>query len=171
MVTRRRASGSVGRPARRFSPALPGSAGADATSASSEPCSASHFAAVFGPTPLMPGMLSEVSPIRARYSTICAGATPNFSFTAAASSVRFFMVSSSATPWPTSCAMSLSPVTISTGMPARRAWRVSVPMTSSASSPGSCSSGRPIASTHSLTCGNCAERSSGVASRVALYSA
>ncbi len=35
------------------------------------------FAAVFGPMPGTPGMLSTVSPIRARMSTTCSGVTPS----------------------------------------------------------------------------------------------
>ena len=83
---------------------------------------------------------------------------------------RFFMVSSSAMCSVTSCAMSLSPVTISTSMPSRSPCCASVPITSSASTSGTTSSGRPCASIISRIAGYCAKRSSGVSLRLALYS-
>ena len=71
----------------------------------------------------------------------------------------------------TSCAMSLSPVEISTVCPARAARQASVPMTSSASTPAMRSSGRPCAAMISSSGSICARRSSGMAGRCALYSA
>ncbi len=65
-VTSSRESGRCTSAARRFSPALPFMAGAAAITPSSEPYSASHFTAVFGPQPFTPGTLSLVSPTRAR---------------------------------------------------------------------------------------------------------
>ena len=66
MVASLRDSASVSSPARRFSPTLPPISAACATSSSSVGHVASHFAAVLGPTLSMPGMLSELSPTRAR---------------------------------------------------------------------------------------------------------
>jgi hypothetical protein len=71
----------------------------------------------------------------------------------------------------TSCAMSLSPVEISTRCPASAARRASVPMTSSASTPGTRSSGSPCAAMISSSGATCERRSSGIAGRCALYSA
>jgi hypothetical protein len=66
MVASLRASSSVVSPARRFSPTLPLTLAASATSASSVAYCPSHLAAVLGPTLSMPGMLSELSPTKAR---------------------------------------------------------------------------------------------------------
>ncbi len=62
MVASLRDSSSVVRPARRFSPTLPLMSLTCSMSPSSVPYWFSHFAAVFGPTFSMPGMLSELSP-------------------------------------------------------------------------------------------------------------
>ena len=96
--------------------------------------------------------------------------TPNFSITPAGSMRTFFIVSSRCTQSFTSCAMSLSLVTISTSRPAAQDCLVSVPMTSSASYRSTVSTGRPMARSISLTSGNCDSRSSGVSLRLALYS-
>ena len=65
-VTSLRPVGSQSRAWRRFSPTAPLIFGAAAITPSSEPYSAIHFAAVFGPTLATPGTLSTVSPISAR---------------------------------------------------------------------------------------------------------
>ncbi len=56
----------VSKLARRLSPTLPPTSPARSIKASSEPNSFSHFAAVFGPHFGTPGMLSELSPIKAK---------------------------------------------------------------------------------------------------------
>jgi hypothetical protein len=66
MVASLRERSSVGRLSRRLSPTLPEMSAACATMPSALPYSASHFAAVFGPTFGTPGMLSELSPTSAR---------------------------------------------------------------------------------------------------------
>ncbi|MOA19947.1 hypothetical protein D3C78_1403590 [compost metagenome] len=86
-------------------------------------------------------MLSTLSPIRARKSMMCSGPTPNFSCTPATSSTLPVMVLTRVT-WPsTSCAISLSPVEMITGRPFAALLRASVPITSSASTPSTHSSG------------------------------
>lgn len=66
---------------------------------------------------------------------MCSGPTPNFSFTPATSSTLPVMVLTSVI-WPsTSCAMSLSPVEMTTGRSAAALLRARVPITSSASTP------------------------------------
>ena len=172
-VTSSRPFGSQSSAARRFSPTLPLMASAWAMRASSVPYSFSHLAAVLGPTLSTPGTLSTVSPVRLRKSMIWSGFTPNFSRTPAASigtggtpsrvMVLTRMVSSS-----TSCARSLSPVEITVRMPARRACVASVPITSSASMPGTTSSGQPSACVSSWMGAIWATRSSGVEARLAL---
>ncbi len=154
--------------ARRFSPILPPIAAALAITFSSVPYSASHLAAVFGPHLSTPGMLSTLSPVRARKSAICSGLTPNFSTTPALSVTELLIVLTSRTCASTSWAKSLSPVEISTCMPAAAACRARVPMTSSASTPGTRSSGMPSASTTAIIGSTCALRSGGVGGRLAL---
>src|SRR6266571_2815698 len=61
-----RAFGSQSSALRRFSPTAPPISGACRTTSSSEPYSASHFAAVFGPTLSTPGTLSTESPTSVR---------------------------------------------------------------------------------------------------------
>ena len=78
-------------------------------------------------------MLSTLSPIRARKSMISSGPTPNFSFTPSTSRRLPVMVLTSVMCPSTSCAMSLSPVEITTGRPAAALLRARVPITSSAS--------------------------------------
>ena len=46
------------------------------------PFSCSRPTAVFGPTPFTPGMLSELSPVRALRSTTSSGGTPSRAITA-----------------------------------------------------------------------------------------
>ena len=65
--------------------------------------------------------------------------------------------------------MSLSPVEISTSNPAAAARTASVPITSSASTPDTRSSGSPSAVTASSKGCNCERRSSGIGVRCALY--
>ncbi len=108
---------------------------------STEPYSDTSFIAVFGPTPGAPGILSAVSPIRARISITCSGfATENSRLT---SSTPHFMDS-----FPlldgfnikivsvTSCAKSLSGVIMYVTNPFPDAFLDSVPIISSASKPG-----------------------------------
>ncbi len=102
---------------------------------------------------------------------ICSGQTSNFAFTPLRSSVVLLMVFTSVISALTSCAMSLSPVEISTGWPCAAARRASVPMTSSASTPEMRSIGRPSAVTASSSGSIWPRRSSGIGGRWALYSA
>ncbi len=156
---------------------MPLTASAFAITPSSVPYSASHFAAVFGPHLGTPGMLSMLSPISASMSTICPGRTPNFSITAWSLSMRLpvMVLTSSTIPFPdaggrTSCAKSLSPVEMVTSMPSAAPCNASVPITSSASTPGTRRIGRPSASTSFIIGSTCARRSSGIGGRLALYS-
>ena len=64
---------------RSLSPALPLTSSTRSTSAASEPNSATHLAAVFSPTPGMPGRLSLGSPRSAAKSGYWAGVSPYFS--------------------------------------------------------------------------------------------
>ena len=75
---------------------------------------------------------------------ICSGNTSNLFFTPARSSSVLLMVLISVICGDTSCAMSLSPVEISTLRFCFAAAQASVPMTSSASTPGSRRIGRPM---------------------------
>lgn len=75
------------------------------------------------------------------------GPTPNFSFTPSTSSVLPVMVLTSVMCPSTNCAMSLSPVEITTGRPPAALCRARVPITSSASTPSTQSSGSPSART------------------------
>ena len=100
---------------------------------------------------------------------ICSGHTPNLFFTPSRSRRESVMVFTSVMRSSTICAMSLSPVEISTSMSCAAACFASVPITSSASTPLMRSSGRPIASTQSSSGCNCERRSSGIGVRVALY--
>ena len=168
IVTSVRFSGRRSSAARRFSPILPPMRSAAAITASSVPCSPSHFAAVFGPHLSTPGTLSTVSPISASRSTIWSGRTPNFANTAASSSTLPVIVLTSVMPGRTSCAKSLSPVEIVTSMPAACACTASVPITSSASTPSTHRIGKPSASTMRIIGCTCARRSSGIGARVAL---
>ncbi len=128
--------------------------------------------AVFSPTPGTPGILSMESPIRARRSGICSGATPHFSFTAASSNTTRCPVRASSdstrTFGPTSWSMSLSAVTSTTSTGRSRARSTSVPRTSSASKPGTSRSGSRRASNSRLTYGIWLLRSSGIPGRVLL---
>ena len=65
--------------------------------------------------------------------------------------------------------MSLSPVEISTSKPAAAPCKARVPMTSSASTPGTRSSASPMADTVSYRGCTCERRSSGMGGRCALY--
>ncbi len=98
------------------------------------------------------------------------GGTPNFASTPAGAMRVFFMVSIRVTPGLDSCAMSLSPVEISTGRPCSCACRVRVAMTSSASTPSTIRSGRPIARMAWCSGAICTRSSSGMGGRWALYS-
>ena len=137
---------------------------------SSEPYSASHLAAVFGPHFSTPGTLSTVSPISASRSTIWPARTPNLSITAASASIRLpLMVLTRPTPGRTSWAKSLSPVEMVTARPSPAARSARVPITSSASTPCSRRIGMPSAPTISSIGSTCARSSSGIGGRFALY--
>ena len=172
-VTSSRPRGSQSRAARRFSPTLPLISSACCRMASSEPYSFSHLAAVLGPTLSTPGTLSTASPVSVRKSMICPGSTPNLSRTPAASITvggtpsRVIVLTSSVSS-STSCARSLSPVEMTVRMPAARARVASVPITSSASMPGTTSSGQPSAWVSSWMGAICATSASGVWLRLAL---
>ena len=77
----RRFSLTASRWSRRFCPALPLTSSARSTSSANEPNWLIHFAAVFSPTPGMPGRLSDGSPRRAAKSGYWAGVSPYFSST------------------------------------------------------------------------------------------
>ena len=64
--------------------------------------------------------------------------------------------------------MSLSPVEITTSQPAAPPCAASVPMTSSASTCGTTSTGQPISRTKSGKASACGRKSSGIGGRVAL---
>ena len=70
----------------------------------------------------------------------------------------------------TSCARSLSPVEITTLKPPFAAMQEIVPIASSASMPGTVSTGQPSSFTASTIGSICSARSDGIAVRVALYS-
>jgi hypothetical protein len=96
------------------------------------------------------------------------GGTPNLAVTPASSSTSSLMVFTQRTPGCTSWVRSLSPVEITTSQPASTAWRVRVPITSSASTPSSISRGQPSAFTASCRGSIWARRSSGMGGRWAL---
>ena len=102
---------------------------------------------------------------------ICSGQTSNLFFTPSRSSTVLLMVLISVICGDTSCAMSLSPVEISTLRFCLAAAQASVPMTSSASTPCSRRMGRPMPFTASNSGSICERRSSGIGGRCALYSA
>ena len=96
---------------------------------------------------------------------------PNLLRTPSTSRRVSFIVLISVTCAVTSCARSLSPVEISTGTSRALACAASVPITSSASTPGTHSSGSPIACTMPCSGSTCARNSSGIGGRWALYPA
>ena len=96
---------------------------------------------------------------------------PNFSTTPSLSNVVLYMVLTNVT-WPfTNCAISLSPVEITTGRSARVLLSAKVPITSSASTPSTHKKGKPMAFTHSCKGSICTRKSSGIDGLCALYSA
>ncbi len=101
------------------------------------------------------------------------GDTPNLAFTASTSSTSggLAMVLINVTSDVTSCARSLSPVEISTLWPLAAAMAASVPMASSASMPGTSSTGQPSRRTASWMGSICCASASGIGARWALYSA
>ena len=104
---------------------------------------------------------------------ICPGSTPNFSRTPAASisaggTPSRVMVLTSTVRSSTSWARSLSPVEMTVRMPRAAAWVASVPITSSASMPGTTSSGQPSARVSSWIGAICCTSASGVWARLAL---
>ena len=115
-------------------------------------------------------MLSAESPINARKSIISDGGTPYFASTSSGPRMVLFIVLISVIFGVTNCAISLSPVLISTGFPIFSAARARVPITSSASTPGTASNGSPIAFTMVCRGSICALRSSGIGGRCDLYS-
>ena len=162
--------GSQSSAARKFSPAAPLISPARATSASSEPYSSSHLAAVLGPTLVTPGTLSTASPTSVWKSIMSCGGTPNSLVTPATSRRLPFMVSMMVTCSFTSWLRSLSPLETMTCMPCAAACVASVAITSSASTSGTLSTGQPKRRTTSWMGSICARRSSGMGERLALYS-
>ena len=100
---------------------------------------------------------------------IRSGGTPNLATTPGMSSVSFVIVLMSVTCSLTSCARSLSPVETTTRWPRSTATLHSVPIASSASMPGTSSTGQPISRTTSWIGAICSRRSSGIGGRWALY--
>ncbi len=77
-----RLSTTLERLARNESPTLPRTTSTLSTRPCSDPYSTIHLAAVFSPTPGMPGRLSLGSPRSAAKSGYCSGVSPYFSTTA-----------------------------------------------------------------------------------------
>ena len=106
--------------------------------------SVSHFDAVLGPTFGTPGILSEESPTKAKYSIICSGPTPNFSLTfleSKVSSVMVFIINTFSSS--TNCIKSLSNDEIMTVcLPFSS--EANVAITSSASTPEISTTGAPM---------------------------
>ena len=98
------------------------------------------------------------------------GGTPNSAVTPATSRFLPFMVSMMVMCSFTSWLRSLSPLEITTCMPWPAAVAASVPITSSASTPGIHSTGQPSSRTTSWMGSICARRSSGMGARCCLYS-
>lgn len=144
------------------------------TSCANEPNWLIHFAAVFSPTPGMPGRLSDGSPRRAAKSGYWAGVSPYFSKTFSGvnrvSSETPFVGYSTVVCSLTSWKESRSPVTISTSKPSASAWVASVAITSSASKPSIANRETFIASSSSPISSTWPLNSSGVLERFALYS-
>ncbi len=130
------------------------------------------MAAVFSPTPGIPGRLSEGSPRSAAKSGYFAGGSPYFSSTFSGvkrvSSDTPFVGYSTVTESLTSWNASRSPVTIETWNPSSAARVASVAITSSASYPATANRRTRIASSSSPISSTCPLNSSGVADRVAL---
>ncbi|MPN60788.1 hypothetical protein SDC9_208520 [bioreactor metagenome] len=131
--------------------------------------------AVFSPIPGTPGILSELSPIRAFKSTRLAGGKLYFSQKACSSkhSVlgedRLLVVSKTLVLPEMSWRLSRSPVTILHSIPSLSQRRDTVPMTSSASKPSAVTWRTRMAERISFKTGSCAASSSGMPLRVALY--
>lgn len=98
------------------------------------------------------------------------GGTPNSAVTPATSRRLPLMVSMMVMCSSTSCDRSLSPLETMTSMPWRAAQAARVPITSSASTPGTQTTGQPIRRTTWWMGSICARRSSGMGARCALYS-
>ena len=142
---------------------------ARSSSSSRLPYSLISKAAVLMPMPGAPGTLSTLSPASACTSTTPSGKTPNFSNTPSRSMRFCFIASYISTPSPTSCIMSLSDEIIVHRPPASRAWRARVAIMSSASKPSISSQAMLKALVASRVSGICGRKSSGIASRLALY--
>lgn len=118
---RTRLSLTASRWSRKFCPALPLTSSARSTSSANDPNWVIHLAAVFSPTPGMPGRLSDGSPRSAAKSGYCCGVRPYFSSTFSGVNrvssetplVGYSTVVCSDTSWKES----RSPVTISTSKP------------------------------------------------------
>ena len=93
-------------------------------------------AAVLGPTPRTPGILSLESPMSPITSTTQSGPTPNFSMTSSLVNRLFFIVSSMLMCGEINCIISLSLLTMVTFIPSASPCLAKVPMMSSASKPG-----------------------------------
>ena len=145
MVTNALESGNTCKCSRKISPIFPAIVPAFATTSSRVPCVFSHLAAVFGPHFGIPGTLSTLSPVNAKKSIMESGGTPNFSLTPIGVIVVSLIVLTNVTLSVTSWAKSLSPVEIRTASPFASACFASVPITSSASTPGTTSNGNPSA--------------------------
>ena len=87
---RRTASAALAQRRRAIFPTSPRPAAAN--NSVTEPNWFSKSAAVFGPTPGTPGMLSTLSPIKLNQSTICAGSTPVLARTCSFGPNRFAFV-------------------------------------------------------------------------------
>lgn len=165
---------TASRCARRFSPAFPFTSSARSHSSANDPNWMIHFAAVFSPTPGMPGRLSDGSPRSAAKSGYWRGDSPYFSSTFSGVnrvSSETPLVGYSTVTWSlTSWNASRSPVTISTSYPSASAWVASVAMMSSASYPSTAKRLTAIASSSSPISSTWLRNSSGVLERVALYS-
>ena len=99
-----------------------------------------------------------------------AGDTPNLAATPSTSSFSLLIVLMRVTFSLTSCARSLSPVEMTTLKPPLAAMHEIVPIASSASMPGTVSTGQPSSLMASMIGSICSARSSGIDVRVALYS-
>lgn len=120
-----------------FSFSFPFSSPVRASSSSTDPNSWTSLAAVLSPTPGTPGMLSDVSPLRATNSRYFEGGRPNRSWTAASSNSTMSemprRLNKTRTPGRTSWKKSRSAVTMVASIPSSAARRARVPIASSAS--------------------------------------
>ena len=161
----------LGRNSLKLLPTTPGKDSAFSLIFSISLNSLSHLAAVFCPTFGTPGMLSDESPTSANISLICVGLTPNFSKTFSSLKVLWVMVFIKVVSGSlTSCIRSLSRLETTHLKSLSLATVTKVAITSSASTPSTSSSGKPIALQISFTGFNCSLKSSGIGGRFDLYS-